>query len=184
MIVFLKLLLTFIKIGAFSFGGGYAMIPFFEKEIIAHGWVMAQDYPKIVAVAQVFPGPFAIDSSAYIGLKVGGLFGAIIASLALSLPSFIALIFITKYYVQFSSNKYIQMLLKGVRPVVIGLLISSIYIIGIKPIFKTWESFSNNPSPMIKAIPLICIGFVILKKIKINPVFFIAIFAFVGILLF
>lgn len=182
--IFLKLLFTFLKIGVFSFGGGYAMIPFFEKEIIANGWVAANDYSKIIAVAQVFPGPFAIDSSAYIGLKVGGLFGAIIASLALCLPSFIALIYITRFYVQFNANKYIQMLLSGVRPVVIGLLISSTYIIGIKPIFKTWESFSNSPFPLIKAIPLICIGFLILKRIKINPIIFIAIFAIIGVVLF
>ena len=103
----LQLFLSFMKIGAFSFGGGYAMIPFFEKEIAANQWTQASDYTKMIAIAQVFQGPFAIDSSAYIGFKVSGIWGAIIASLALSLPSFVALVFITRFYIQFKANTYI-----------------------------------------------------------------------------
>jgi chromate transporter len=178
---YLQLLLSFLKIGAFSFGGGYAMIPFFEKEIIIHSWTAAGDYAKIIAIAQVFPGPFAVDSSAYIGYKVGGILGAVIASLALCLPSFIALVYITKFYVQFKSNQYIQLLLSGVRPVVIGLLISAAYIIGLQPLLKTW---GTNPSPLLKALPLIIIGFLLLKHTKINPILFIILFGMIGIFLF
>lgn len=182
--ILLQLFLTFMKIGSFSFGGGYAMISFFEKEIAVHSWTAAADYSKIIAMAQVFPGPFAIDSSAYIGFKVAGLPGAAVASIALSLPSFIALVFITKFYIQFKANRIIQMILNGVRPVVIGLLVSSTYIIGIKPFFKTWQSLAGNPLLLLKMIPLVIAGFFVLKRVKINPVFFIAAFALIGIALF
>ena len=80
---YLQLMATFFTIGAFSFGGGYAMIPFFEKAIVLHHWTAASDYTKVIAIAQVFPGPFAVDSSAYIGYKVSGIFGAVIATVSL-----------------------------------------------------------------------------------------------------
>ena len=180
----IELFLTFMKIGAFSFGGGYAMIPFFEKEIAAHQWTQATDYSKMVAIAQVFPGPFAIDSSAYIGFKVSGIMGAVIASAALSLPSFVALVFITKFYVQFKNNKYIQILLSGVRPVVIGLLVSAAYIIGFKPVLVSWSGDISSIMVVLKAIGLIIGGFLILKYTKINPMIFIILFGVIGIMSF
>jgi chromate transporter len=176
------LFVTFFKVGAFSFGGGYAMIPFFEKEIAIHHWAAAADYQKMIAIAQVLPGSFAIDSSAYIGYQVSGLLGAILASISLSLPSFLLLVFITRFYGQFKSNSYIQMILSGVRPVIIGLLISAAYIIGIQPIVK---GLSGTSLVLIcKAITLIIAGFWLLKLTKINPILFILLFGIAGIIIF
>jgi chromate transporter len=172
------------KIGAFSFGGGYAMIPFFEKEIILQGWNAAADYTKIIAIAQVFPGPFAVDSSAYIGYKVGGILGAVIATVGLCLPSFLALVYITKRYLEFKSNQYVQMLLTGVRPVVIGLLISATYIIGFQPLLGSWGNLTAHPSLGVKVILLTTAGFLALKYTKVNPIWFIVLFGIVGMVLF
>jgi chromate transporter len=179
---YLELIITFIKIGACSFGGGYAMIPFFEKEIAIHNWAPMGDYVKVIALAQIIPGPFAIDSSAYIGYKVGGILGALIASAALSLPSFLALILISRFYFEFKSNNYIQLALNGVRPAVIGLLISAVYIIGIKPIFTAWN-FSILLT-LLKAVLIIIPGFLLFKHTKINPIIFILIFGVIGIIVF
>lgn len=181
---YLELFFTFFKIGAFCFGGGYAMISFFEKEIGLHGWTTLSDYSKLIAIAQAIPGAFAVDSSAFIGYKAAGILGAVVATAALSLPSFTALIFITKFYMQFKSNKYIQMSLIGVRPAVIGLLISAAYIIGIKPMLQEYKIFMS--APVLKAILLIAAGVLFQKlvKIKLNPMIFIAAFAVIGILLF
>jgi chromate transporter len=177
-----NLFITFFKIGAFSFGGGYAMIPFFEKEIVLHHWAAAADYQKMIAIAQVLPGSFAIDSSAYIGYQVSGLPGAIIASVALSLPSFLILVFITRFYDQFKSNSYIQMTLSGVRPVIIGLLISAAYIIGVQPLIK---DLSGTSLVMLwKAVILIVAGFGLLKLTKINPIILILLFGIAGIIFF
>lgn len=180
----LQLFLTFMKIGAFSFGGGYAMISFFEKEIAFHQWTQAGDYTKMIAIAQVFPGPFAIDSSAYIGFKVGGMWGAVIASLALSLPSFLALVIITRFYIQFKANKYISLVLTGVRPVVIGLLISAAYVIGFKPVLSDWTYNTASVVMVLKAITTMGIGFLLLKYTKLNPIMFIILFGVIGIVLF
>jgi chromate transporter len=180
---YLELLITFFKIGAFSFGGGYAMIPFFEKEIVIHHWSAASDYTKVIAIAQIFPGPFAVDSSAYIGYKAAGILGAIVATIGICLPSFIAFVYITRRYMEFKANCYIQMLLGGVRPVVIGLLISATYIIGFKPVIGTWGDFTHSLLG-IKAVLLIVAGFLLLKYTKVNPVFFIVLFGIVGVVLF
>ena len=178
----LDLLVTFLKIGAFSFGGGYAMIPFFEREIAAHNWAAASDYTKVIALAQVLPGPFAIDSSAYIGYKVGGLPGALIASIALSLPSFLALVVITKYYIQFKSNETIQLVFSGIRPVVIGLLVSAAYIIGLQPVFREMSGILSFDA--LKAAAVITVGYLLLRFTRINPILFIVVFAVIGVVLY
>ena len=177
-----NLWVTFLKIGALCFGGGYAMIPFFEKEIALNHWAAAGDYQKIIALAQVLPGPFAIDSSTYIGYKVAGLGGAILASIALSLPAFLALLLISRYYSQFKTNTNIQLGLRGMRPVVIALLISAAYIIGLKPLLPTQGSWFSLTT--LKASVLILAGFLLLKYTKIKPIWFIALFAIIGIVFF
>ncbi|TGE31588.1 chromate transporter [Desulfosporosinus sp. Sb-LF] len=179
-----ELFLVFLKIGAVSFGGGYAMIPFFETEMVSHKWVSLTDYVKVIAIAQVVPGPFAVDSSSYIGFKVAGILGALIATIALCIPSFTASVIITKFYAQFKKNKYVNALLMGVRPAVLGLLISAAYIIGIKPLFQVNNTIISLT--MLKAIIVIGIGYYILnqKKIKVGTFTFMAASAIIGIVLF
>lgn len=180
MMKFLELVISFLKIGALSFGGGYAMVPFFEKEIVLHNWASAGDYKKVIAIAQMLPGPFAIDSSAYIGYRVGGLAGALAASIALALPSFVSLVLVSRYYPSFKSNQYIGIALKSVRPAVIGLLAGAVYIIGLQPLIG--EIKPDNILMPIKSVSLIIGGFFVLKYVKINPVFLIIASAVFGIL--
>ncbi|KLU67256.1 putative chromate transport protein [Desulfosporosinus acididurans] len=180
----IDLFLVFLKIGAISFGGGYAMIPFFETEMVSHNWVSLADYVKVIAIAQVVPGPFAVDSSSYIGFKVAGIVGAIVATIALCIPSFVASVIITKFYTQFKANRYVNALLMGVRPAVLGLLLSAAYIIGLKPLYQTTHTFMSLT--MLKAFIMAVAGYFVLnqKKVKIGTFTFIAATAVVGILLF
>jgi len=180
----IELFFVFLKIGAVSFGGGYAMIPFFETEMVSHNWVSLSDYVKVIAIAQVVPGPFAVDSSSYIGFKVAGIVGALVATIALCIPSFTASVIITKYYTQFKTNKYVNALLIGVRPAVLGLLISAAYIIGLKPIYQINNTLISWT--MLKALIVIGIGYYVLnqKKVKIGTFTFIVATAVVGIIIF
>lgn len=180
----IELFLVFLKIGAVSFGGGYAMIPFFETEMVSHNWVSLADYVKVIAIAQVVPGPFAVDSSSYIGFKVAGILGALIATIALCLPSFTASVIITRFYTQFKTNKYVNALLMGVRPAVLGLLLSAAYIIGIKPLYQVSHTLVSLT--ILKAVIVIVLGYLILnqKKVKLGTFTFIAVAAVAGILLF
>lgn len=180
----LELFWVFFKIGAVSFGGGYAMIPFFETEMVSHNWVSLADYIKVIAIAQVVPGPFAVDSSSYIGYKVAGFPGAALATIALCLPSFIASVVITKFYAQFKTNKYVNALLMGVRPAVLGLLISAAYIIGIKPLSQESDTFLSLT--LVKTVLVIGLGYYVLsqKKVKIGTLTFLAASALAGIILY
>ncbi|MCX7747637.1 MAG: chromate transporter [Clostridia bacterium] len=175
-----ELFVTFFKIGLFNLGGGYAMIPFFEREIALHQWTEASDYHNVVAVAQVIPGPFAVDSSTYIGYKVAGLLGALTATVGLTLASFIIMALISKFYVQFKANGYISLALKGVRPIVVGILMSAAYIIGIEPMIQ----IDLNLLLIFVSFFLILLGYVILKYTKINVFFYIAIFGLLGFFVF
>lgn len=181
MMKLLQLVISFLKIGALSFGGGYAMVPFFEKEILIHNWASVDDYKKVIVIAQMLPGPFAVDSSAYIGYRVGGLAGAFIATIALALPSFVSLVLVSRYYPAFKSNQYIDIALKSVRPAVIGLLISAVYIIGLQPLIE--EIAPPNIISVLKPASLIIGSFLVLKFTKINPLFLIIASALFGILL-
>ena len=180
--ILVDLFLVFLKIGAISFGGGYAMIPFFENEMVSHNWVALADYVKVIAIAQIIPGPFAIDSSAYIGNKAGGIIGAIVASAALCIPSFTASVLISKFYAHFRQNIYVNLFLNGVRPAVIGLLVSAGYIIGLKPII---EGANTIISPdVVKSLIFVGLCFYILNKFKMNTFFFFGGVALMGILVF
>ena len=108
---FLWLFLTFFKIGAFTFGGGYAMLPFIQEEVLANGWMGSQEITDFIAVSESTPGPFAINMATFIGNSVGsqygvlgGIFGAFCATLGVVLPSFIIILIVAKCYEKFKSR--------------------------------------------------------------------------------
>ncbi|CAA7601970.1 Chromate transporter [Acididesulfobacillus acetoxydans] len=180
----INLFMVFMKIGALGFGGGYAMIPFLEAEAAAHGRVLLENYIKVIAMAQVVPGPFAVDSSAYIGFEAAGIPGALAATFAICLPSFAASVIISKFYAQFKTNTGIKALLDGVKPAVLGLLASAAYIIGVKPLYELSHSLASLT--VLKAFLAIACGYFALtqKRVRIGTLAFLTVFALVGILFF
>ncbi len=124
------------RIGAFTFGGGYAMIPLMQREFVEkRNWVDEKDIVDIFAIAQSVPGVIAINSSIFIGYKIAGFLGAISAALGVVLPSFIVLSVLSFYYIQFQSNPYVNGALRGVRAAVVALMISAVIKLG-KPSVK------------------------------------------------
>ncbi|MFA6940287.1 MAG: chromate transporter, partial [Clostridiaceae bacterium] len=96
------LLYIFFKIGLFSFGGGYAMLPLIRQYVVvSNPWVTANEFTDLVAISQATPGPIAINAATYIGFKVGGIWGSIFATLGIVLPSFIVMLTITKFFLKF-----------------------------------------------------------------------------------
>lgn len=121
-----KLFLTFFKIGMFSFGGGYAMLPFIQEEIIKrHGWLNINEFVDMLAISQITPGPIAINSATFLGYKIAGIKGAFISTLAVITPSFIIILTIAHFIDRFNDSKYTDWIFKGIRPVVIGLIASA-----------------------------------------------------------
>lgn len=124
--ILLKLLFTFFKIGLFSFGGGYAMIPFMQREIIEkHQWLSSSEFVDIIGISQMTPGPVSVNSATFVGYKVGGVVGSILATLGITVISFILVSIASKAIDKFKESKYLKAALLGMRPVLIALIINA-----------------------------------------------------------
>ena len=114
---------TFFKIGLFTLGGGYAMIPLIEKEVVDHhGWVSKEDMLDLIAIAQSCPGVFAINISIFIGYKLRKMPGAVITAFGTALPSFLIILAIAMFFHQFKDNDAIAAMFRGIRPAVVALI--------------------------------------------------------------
>ena len=114
---------TFFKIGVFTIGGGYAMIPIIESEVVERKkWLTKEDFVDTVAIAQTCPGVFAINLSVFIGYKMRRLRGAIFTALGTALPSFLIILIIAMFFHQFEDNKVVAAIFRGIRPAVVALI--------------------------------------------------------------
>ncbi len=121
------LFLTFLKIGAFTFGGGYAMIPLIEKEVVDNKkWISSQDILDIIAIAESTPGPIAINSATFIGYRVAGFFGAFFATLGVVLPSFVIILALSFVLKQFEALKVVKYAFMGIRAGVLALIVKAL----------------------------------------------------------
>lgn len=120
--IFIELFLTFFKIGLFTFGGGYAMLPLIQEEVLAHNWMEMSSLVNFIAVSESTPGPFAINISTYVGSQMGGIFGAACATLGVVMPSFIIILIVAKCYEKFKNSKAVKGCMTGLKPAVIGLI--------------------------------------------------------------
>lgn len=134
--ILLELFFTFFKIGLFTFGGGYAMIPLIQSEVLGKGWLAEESLINFIAVAESTPGPFAINIATYVGSEKGGellgmgFFGSILgsacATLGVVLPSFLIILLVAKFYLKFKTNRYIAGAMTGLRPAAIALIMSAV----------------------------------------------------------
>lgn len=124
-ITILELFLTFLKIGAFTFGGGYAMIPLVTDEVVSNGWLTSEQVLNFIAVAESTPGPIAINMATFVGSSQAGILGAIAATLGVVLPSFIIILAIATVIRGLLRYAGVQAFLKGLRPVVVGLIVGT-----------------------------------------------------------
>ena len=122
---------TFFKIGAFTFGGGYAMIPLIQREVAERRrWLKDGDILDIVAIAESTPGPIAINSATFVGYQVCGTFGAFCATVGVVLPSFVIILLVAKFYQAFQTNTLVKGCMNGLRPTVVGMIGASLLSVG------------------------------------------------------
>lgn len=123
-----EMFITFFKIGAFTFGGGFAMIPIIKQEVVEKkNWIKDEDFIDIISIAQSSPGPIAVNSSIYVGYKIKGFSGAVFCALGTIMPSFLIILLIAKFFSDFSGNIIIEKIFMGIRPAVVALIVSAIY---------------------------------------------------------
>ncbi|GAA0078239.1 chromate transporter [Clostridium sp. CTA-5] len=126
--ILIKLFLSFLKIGTFSFGGGYAMIPFIQKEIIDNnGWLTVNNFIDIIGISQMTPGPVAINSATFVGFKVAGVMGSIFATIGVITTSFILVSIVSRTLSKFKDSKVLKAALLGMRPILIALILQAFF---------------------------------------------------------
>lgn len=125
---FLSLFWSFLKIGAFTFGGGYAMIPLIEREVISRKkWIEKDNFLELLTLAQTAPGPISLNTSVFVGYKVGGYAGAVAAVLGVVLPSFVIILLIAIYFSGLRENRYVNAAFMGMRPAVVALIAAPVF---------------------------------------------------------
>ena len=181
MILYLELFLTFLKIGAFTFGGGYAMIPLIQDEVISHGWLGMNELYNFIAISESTPGPFAVNISTYVGAEMGGVFGSFCATLGVVLPSFIIILIVAKCYEMFKKNKIVAGCMVGLKATVVGLIASTIVSVLITVFFPEGFSFEHMISFGFLSSLVILALVLFLQKKKLHPILLIMVSAVLGI---
>jgi chromate transporter len=178
----LQLVWSFFKIGLFSYGGGYAMVPMMQSEIVSHGWLPVREFADIVAISQMTPGPIAVNAATYIGYRVAGVFGSAAATLGVTLPSFILVILVTHFLQKFKESRGVNSLLSGIRPATVGLISAAVIFFARMSFFipyPEWKGFGILPGEVLRLgfadfrIPTLVIFLIILiesKLFKLKPI--------------
>lgn len=179
--IFLDLFWTFLKIGAFTFGGGYAMLPLIQSEVAAHGWLTSEELVNFIAVSESTPGPFAVNISTYVGMTVGGLFGSLCATLGVVLPSFVIILIVAKCFEKFRSSKFVSGCMSGLKPAVVGLIGAAVISVGKTVFFPGGMSLSVFSGASVYVSIAVFILMMVLAFKKVHPIIIICLSAGIGI---
>lgn len=159
--IYIKLFWTFVKIGLFNFGGGYAMISFIQNEVVLrHAWLSSSEFTDVVAISQMTPGPVGINLATYGGYTAAhSVWGAAVATAAVCLPSFILMIIISRYFLKYKNNSAVEDVFSGLRPAVVGLIAAAALLLCNR------ENFADAAGAVIFAA-----AFWLTYKWKIHPI--------------
>ena len=179
----LALFISFFQIGAISFGGGYAMVTPMQNAVLANNWLDLATFTEGVAIANMSPGPFAVNVATFVGINTAGTPGAAAATLGVIAPAVIFITLIARFFYGFQDKPIVQAVLSGIRPMVVGMIAAAVYTMGLAPFTTANPTWLGIPSNIISAaIALIMI--VAIRKFKLHPILSIAISAVLGILCF
>ena len=168
----LRLMLVFAKVAVLTFGGGYAMVPIFENELVKnHAFLTADEFANLVGLAQVTPGPIGFNSATYVGMAQGGLAGALAASLGVVIPSIVISLLVAVFLRRAADAQWMKLLMKGVRPCVVG-------IIGAAVVFFARTALCWQGAVIFAAVVLLR-----WKLPKLNPLWSLALSALLGYVL-
>lgn len=176
----LKLFWTFFKIGAFTFGGGYAMLPLIQQEVLRNGWMSAEDIIDFVAVSESTPGPFAVNISTYVGFETGGFLGALSATFGVVLPSFVIILIVAGIYEHFKKSRIVNGCMSGLKPAVVGLIATAV-ITTARSAFAITTLWSFIDIRFGIGVLLFIAMFILLIK-KVNPIIVILSSGVIGVL--
>ena len=189
--IYFELFYVFFYIGLLTFGGGYAMIPMIQDEIVSRGWISQESLTDFIAISEGTPGPFAINISTMVGSQTGGILGAICATIGVILPSFIIILLVAFIMRRILKNRFVKAGLSGVIPVIIALISATAIIFFIKMLlFGGHNLYSQDPYfdrssfAIFLIIGGICLVYYKVKKKSLNPIVLLLIGAGLGLLVF
>lgn len=188
--IYLRLIWSYLKIGFFGFGGGYAMLALIENEIVTPGWITERMFTDIVAISQMTPGPIGINSATYIGYvapaqsspalasPVFGILGSLLCTLVVVLPSFLLVRYAGHYIMRHRNSEWLKGVFKGLRPVIVGLIASAALLL------MNGANFGYTPGDVTKSVILSAVALALALFTKIHPILLIIGAGVLGLILF
>ena len=181
--IFLELFYVFFCIGAFTIGGGYAMLPLMQEQVLARAWATEEELIHFIAVSESTPGPFAVNMATYVGAQMGGVFGSVCATLGVVLPSFLIILIVAKCYDKFRSSRIVKGCMSGLKPAVVGLIGNAVVNVFMTVFFSggfTTAAFVDISFYVYLALAAAMWG---LAVKKVHPILIICISAVAGIVI-
>ena len=167
--IYLQLFLSFLQIGALSFGGGYASMPLIEAQIVTgHGWLTMTEFSNLVTIAEMTPGPIAVNAATFVGTKVAGVLGAMVATAGCILPACVLVMLIARLYLKYRNLTVLQSVLGSLRPAVVAMIASAGLTILMNAFWGSRTVVLANTNYVMVAIFLL--SFVLLRKTKLSPI--------------
>ncbi len=183
--IYLELLWSFIQIGMFSIGGGYAAMPLIQQQIVDnHQWLTMTQFADVMTIAEMTPGPIAINAATFVGIQIGGLLGAVIATLGCVLPSCVIVMTLAYIYYRFRGLSMVQGVLAGLRPAVIAMIASAGISIIILSVYGQRTLPADLTGVNLISVVIFVVGLFVLRKWKVNPIYVMAGAGVMGILLY
>lgn len=183
--IYLELFWSFFQIGLFSIGGGYAAMPLIQEQVVdLHSWLTMAQFADIITIAEMTPGPIAINSATFVGIQICGLPGAIVATLGCIFPSCIIVMTLAYVYYRFRGLNIVQGVLAGLRPAVIAMIASAGLSLLIMSVYGQRTLPENLAGIDVIAVVIFVAGFFILRKWKLNPLWVMAGSGVAGVLLY
>lgn len=187
--IFWQLFIEFFKIGVFTFGGGYAMIPLLKETVLGHNWLSESQFYDFIGVCESTPGPIGVNLATYVGATQAGFLGSLVATFGVVLPSFLIIILVATILTKFIKNRYVQGFLNGLKPVIIGSILSTGIVLLAKCMgytsLNSIQTDGFHPSYVgiatMGILFLVYFGYKWIFKKKMNTILFIVLSAGIGI---
>ena len=173
--IYLQLFLSFLQIGAFSFGGGYAAMPLIQNQVVQlHSWLSQSEFTDLITISQMTPGPIAINSATFVGTRIAGIPGALAATAGCVLPSCILVTLLAKIYLKYRNLSLLQVVLKSLRPAVIAMIAAAGASILVNAFWgESIASLTASqllPNISIQAVGIFTGSLILLARFKMNPI--------------
>lgn len=183
--IYLQLFWSFFQVGLFSFGGGYAALPLIQEQVLKyHSWLTQTEFMDVLTISQMTPGPIAINASTFVGTKVAGIPGAIIATVGCVTPSCIIVLILATLYYKYKGLSMVQGIINGLRPAVVALIASAGLSIFLTALFNK-EAFPVQLSDLNWiAVAMFLSGLFLLRKFKMNPIHVMLLTGVAGIIIY